>query len=64
MGRSLNLGWLKQSPGGRMGVREGLGTAWASARMWHLQGSSSTSWSTLAPSTLQYFGAGGQKQQL
>lgn len=25
----MNLGQLKQSPGGRMGVREGLGTAWA-----------------------------------
>lgn len=45
-----------------MGVREGLGTTRTSARIWHLQRSSSISWSMLAPSTLQYFGAGGQKQ--
>lgn len=47
-----------------MGVREGLGTAWASARIWLLQQSSSISWSMLAPSPLQCFRAGGQKQQV
>lgn len=47
-----------------MGVREGLGTAWASARIWHLQWSNSISWSMLAPSPFQYFRAGGQKQQV
>lgn len=33
-----------------MGVREGLGTACTSARIWHLQQSSSISWSMLAHS--------------
>lgn len=53
MDRSLNLGWVKQSPEGKIGIREGLGTACTSAMIWHLQQSSSISWSMLALS--QYF---------